>query len=119
MDHVRLDAAAREPAGNPETLAAGFVGDGNAGDWPPRFDRFTAPALEQGEQLIGVGPELLLGVALDARDQTGHEPALLTQIDHYDQSAKLVKGGEGSTQIVCTGRHGASPSASTAMRMPR
>src|ERR1700730_4933020 len=119
MDHVRLDAAALKPAREPEAVAAGFVGDGDAGDGTPRLDGFTAPALQQAEQLFGVGVHLLLGMALDARDQTGHEPTLLTHLDHDYQSAMLIKGGEGSTHIVCTGCHGASPSASPAMRMPR
>jgi hypothetical protein len=42
MDHVRLDAAALKPAREPEAVAAGFVGDGDADDWTPRFDRFTS-----------------------------------------------------------------------------
>jgi hypothetical protein len=42
MDHVRLDAAVLKPAREPEAVAAGFVGDGDAGDWTPRFDRLTS-----------------------------------------------------------------------------
>jgi hypothetical protein len=87
MDHVRLDAAALKPAREPEAVAAGFVGDGDAGDWTPRLDRFTSPALKKAEQIFGVGVHLLLGMALDARDQTGHGPALLTELDHYYQSS--------------------------------
>jgi hypothetical protein len=61
MDHARLDAAALKPAREPEAVAAGFVGDGDAGDWTPRLDRFTSPALKKAEQLSASGSIFFLG----------------------------------------------------------
>jgi hypothetical protein len=47
---------------------------------------FTAssPAPKQAEQIFGVGLHLLLRLPLDARDQTGNQPTLLTELQDTD-----------------------------------
>jgi hypothetical protein len=107
MDHMRLNAAAIKPARQPEAVAAGFVGNGDAGDGTSRLHGFIAPAMKQPDQRFTLGLHLFPRLALDARDQAGHEPLRPSHLDHSGQGAILVKGGEGSTHIVRVGCHGA------------
>jgi len=88
---------------DPGLIAAGFVGNSDAGDGMSPLHGFIPPAPKQAEQIFGVGLHLLLGLALAARDQTGDEPSRPSHLDHHRQRAILVKGGEGSTHIVCMG----------------
>ena len=81
MDHVRLDAVALQPTREPEAVAARFVGNGDAGDGTSPLHGFIPPAPKQAEQIFGVGLHLLLRLPLDARDQTGNQPTLLTELD--------------------------------------
>jgi len=47
MNDMGLDTARSQPAGQPEAVAAGLEGNGNAGDLVPCLLRLCSPALEQ------------------------------------------------------------------------
>ena len=75
---------ALEPARQPEAVPAGLEGDGNAVDLVPCLLRFRSPSIEQLQQFVLVGLELLQRLALHARYDPGDKPALLAQLDHGD-----------------------------------
>jgi hypothetical protein len=79
MDHVRLDAVALQPTPEPEAVAARFVGNSDTGDGTSPLHGFISPAPKEAEEIFGVGLHLLLRLPLDARDQTGNQPTLLTE----------------------------------------
>ena len=67
-------------------------------------------------------PLLLQWLAIKAGNQSGHQPASLTQLNDHRQSGILIKGGEGTAQVTNLA-HGAHPSVScnddAAMPCPR
>ena len=75
MDHMRLDALRPEPTRKPEPVATSLVGNNDTRDRVPRPYRLAAPALEQRQQGVLVGLQLLQRLALDARHETCNEPA--------------------------------------------
>ena len=84
MNDVGLDAARSEPARQPEAVPAGLEGHRDAFDLVPCLLRFHSPSIEQLQQCVLVGIELLQRLALDARYDPGDEPALLAHLDHGD-----------------------------------
>ena len=91
VDDVGLDAACPKPARQPETVTAGFKGDGNAFDPASCFLRLLTPAIEQLQQCALVDCKLLQRLTLDARHDAGNEPARQTHFDHRDQCAVLFQ----------------------------
>jgi hypothetical protein len=81
MDHVRLDAARRKPARQPEAVAAGFEGNRDPRDRAPGPDRLILPAMQQGKQPFWVRLELLAWLMLNAGKHAGNQPARLAQLD--------------------------------------
>jgi hypothetical protein len=81
----------------PETVTAGLEGDYNALDPASRFLRFFAPSMQQLQQCPLVNRRLLQRLALDARHNTGNEPARRAHLDDRNQRAIRFVGGEGST----------------------
>ena len=59
MDRMRLDALRPEPTRKPETVATGLVGNNDTRDRVARPHRLAAPALEQRQQGVLVGLQLL------------------------------------------------------------
>jgi hypothetical protein len=120
MDAMRLNAPGVQPPGQPEAITASLKGERDAGDRPAGGDRLLAPALHQAEQGFGVGIEFLLRLTFNTGHETGDTPAGPAHLDDDNERGMLVKGGEGSAQIICTGvpGHGASPSIVTATTMP-
>ena len=80
VHHMRLDAmdlepARLEPAGQPEPVAASLISHDHTRDLATRLDRLAAPAIEQRQQRMLVGRELLQGLPLHARHETCNKPA--------------------------------------------
>ena len=75
VDHMRLNAACFEPARQPEAVAAGLEGHGDARDLVSRPHSFIAPAIEQCKESILICLQLLKWLALDAGYDTGNQPA--------------------------------------------
>ncbi len=71
--------------------------------------RFLSPSMQQLQQCALVDFELLQRLALDARHDTGNEPARLAHLDDGDQRAVRFEGIEGSAQVVQL-LHGGAPS---------
>src|SRR4051794_1258618 len=63
MNDVGFDPARPQPAGQPEPVASGLEGDGDARDLAPRLGRLAPPALEQAQQRRRISRELLQRVA--------------------------------------------------------
>jgi hypothetical protein len=108
VDHVRLDAARPQPAGQPEAVAAGLEGHGHSRDRAPGLGGLAAPALEKAEQRLLVGFELLERLPLDAGDDPGHEPTRLAQLDDRDERAVRLEGSKAPAQAIRI-RHGSAP----------
>src|SRR5712691_2546537 len=75
-------------------------GDCNALDPASCFLRFLSPSMQQLQQCALVDSELFQRLALDARHDTGNEPARQAHLNDCDQRAVRFKGGEGSAQVV-------------------
>jgi hypothetical protein len=74
MDHVSFNAVCAQPARQPEAVAAGLEGDGNARDRAARLGRLIAPAVQQSEQCILVRLELLLRMPVDPGNDPPDQP---------------------------------------------
>src|SRR6516162_5476001 len=97
---VSLDAARLEPARQPEAVTASLEGDCNALDPASCFLRFFSPSMQQLQQCALVDRELFQRLALDARHDTGNEPARQAHLDDRNQRAVWFEGGERSAQVV-------------------
>src|SRR5215510_15912400 len=100
MNDVGLDTARSQPAGEPEAVTAGLEGDGDASDLVPCLLRFRSPALEQLQEFVLVGCELLQRLALHARYDPGYEPCLFAEFDHGGQSLVRFERCKGTAQVV-------------------
>src|SRR5246127_5346413 len=109
MDHVRLYPTRRKPARQPEAVAAGFEGQRNPGDRAAGPDRLIPPAMQQAKQPFWARLEVLARLTLNARNHAGKQPARQAHLNYGDDRAILVKGDEGSAQVVRLG-HRATPS---------
>jgi hypothetical protein len=96
---MSFDAVSPEPARQPEAVAAGFEGDGDACDRAAGLARLCAPAVEELEEGVLVGSELLERMTRDPRDHPRHQPARLAHLDHRDDCMILIQRGEASVQV--------------------
>jgi hypothetical protein len=108
MDHVGLDPARRQPARQPEAVAAGFEGQRNPRDCAAGLDRLIPPATQHGKQPFRARLQLLARLTFNAGKHPGDEPARLAQLDDGNDRAILVQGDEGPAQIVRLGHRGTS-----------
>ena len=106
MDNVSLDVARPQPARQPEAVASGLISDDDALDLAPGLARFVAPTMQDLQQRLLVGIELLERLAFNARNNRRDEPPRLAHLDHGDECAILLEGGEGPARIKRL-RHGA------------
>src|SRR5262249_34857397 len=106
MDYMRLDATRRKPARQPEAVAAGFEGQRNPGDRAAGPDRLIPPAMQQRKQPFWARLQLFAWLTLNAGKHAGNQPARVAQLDHGNDRAFRVQGGEGSAQVVWLGHRG-------------
>src|SRR6202040_2693537 len=121
MDDVSLDIAPQEPTREPEAVAASLIGDDDALNIASSPVRFIPPTLQQLQQGFLVGIELLKRLAFDAGNNRSNEPLGLAHLDHSDDRAILLEGGEGSARVnEKVLRHGGTPSVAveTAPKVP-
>src|SRR4051794_27161299 len=100
MDHVRLDPAGPQPAGQPKAVAPSFEGNGNPVDRSSCSGRLILPASEQPQKALLVWLKLLQGLAVNAWYDPGDEPARPAHLDDRDHRAVLVQRKERSAQII-------------------
>jgi hypothetical protein len=81
------------------------------------LDRFVAPAVQQRKQPFWARLQLLARLTLNARNNAANKPARVAQLDHGNDRAILVKGHEGSAQVVRLGHRG-TPSLDAATKLP-
>jgi hypothetical protein len=84
MNDVGLNPACRQPARQPEAIPTGLEGDRNALDLVAGLLRFLLPSLEQLQEFVLVGCELLQRLALHAGDDPGNEPTFFSHFNHGD-----------------------------------
>ena len=109
VNDMSLNAVSPEPARQPEAIATGFEGDGNACDLPAGLTRLCAPAVEELEEGVLVRSELFERMTREPRDYARHQPTGLAHLDHYDDRVILIQRGKASVQVGWFG-HGAAPS---------
>jgi hypothetical protein len=81
MDDIGLDAARLQPAGEPEAVPPGFVGNRDPVNRPTALNCFVPSALQQAQQRLGIRHEFLQRVPLDAgHNRTPSRPAWLISI---------------------------------------
>src|SRR5260221_3134106 len=100
VNDVGLDAARIEPARQPEAVTASLEGDCNALNPASCLLCFLSPSMQQLQQCALVDRELFQRLALDARHDTGNEPARQAHLNDRDQRALRFDGGERSAQVV-------------------
>ena len=66
MNDIDFDAMCAEPTGQPEPVATSLEGDDDAGDPVTGLDGVVAPAMQQMQQRVLVGRELLQRIAANA-----------------------------------------------------
>src|SRR5215813_11348405 len=106
MDHVCLDPTRREPARQPEAVAAGFEGQRNPRDRAAGLDRLIPPAMQHRKQPAWARLQLLTRLALNAGKHTANQPARLAQLDDGNDRAIVVQGDEGPAQSLPRRRPG-------------
>src|SRR4051794_29695772 len=109
VNDMSFDAVSPEPARQPEAIAAGLEGDGNACDRAAGLAGLLTPAVEELEEGVLVRRELLERMTRDPWDDPRHQPAGLAHLDHRDDRLFLIQRGEASVQIGWLW-HGATPS---------
>ena len=106
MDNVSLNTAHPQPARQPEAIASGLIRDNDALDLAPGLAGFVPPTMQELQQRRLIGSELLERLALDARNNPRNEPLRLAHLNHGDDCAILLEGGEGPARVKSL-RHGA------------
>jgi hypothetical protein len=74
MDDISLDIARLQPARQPEAIATGLISDHDALDLAASLAGFSAPTMQELEQPLLLGIELLKGLAFDAGNKRCNEP---------------------------------------------
>src|SRR5215469_8988221 len=112
MDDMNFDIACPQPARKPEAVATSLIGNHDALDLTPSLGGFMAPTMQKLEQPFLVGIKLLQGVAFNPRNQRRYQPLRLAHLDHGDDRAILLQGGEAPARFKMTMllRHGRAPS---------
>lgn len=100
---MAFDAALPEPARQPKPVATGFEGYHDPPDRPSCPHTLVPPALEQFEERRRIRLKLLLRLALEPGNDRADEPARPAQLDRRDQGGILLKGDEGTAQIIDSG----------------
>src|SRR3954454_6237735 len=100
MDDIGLHPAFSEPARQPEAVTPGLIGNDNALKRPTRFCGLVPPTLQKPEQRVPIRLKFLQRLAVNPGHDPGHKPACLAHLDHHNQGAILLKGSEGSAQVV-------------------
>src|SRR3954467_13320562 len=100
MDDIGLHPAFSEPARQPEAVTPGLIGNDNALKRPTRFCGLVPPTLQKPEQRVPIRLKFLQRLAVNPGHDPRHEPACLAHLDHHNQGAILLKGSEGSAQVV-------------------
>src|SRR3954449_9870168 len=100
MDDIGLHPAFSEPARQPEAVTPGLIGNDNALKRPTRLCGLVPPTLQKPEQRVPIRLKFLQRLAVNPGHDPGHEPACLAHLDHHNQGAILLKGSEGSAQVV-------------------
>src|SRR3954471_1142655 len=100
MDDIGLHPAFSEPARQPAAVTPGLIGNDNALKRPTRFCGLVPPTLQKPEQRVPIRLKFLQRLAVNPGHDPGHEPACLAPLDHHNQGAILLKGSEGSAQVV-------------------
>src|SRR6516165_9404179 len=119
MDDVSLNIVHPQPAGEPEAVPSGFIGDNHALDRMPGQLSFLAPTMQELQQRLLIRVELFERLALDARNNRGYQPFRLTHFHYGDDRIMLLQGGEGPASVKSL-RHGALHwCRSTAPRVPQ
>src|SRR3974377_488429 len=78
---------------------------------------FVAPTMQKSQQSLLLGIELLKGLAPDARNKRCNAPLRLAHLNHGDDRAILLEGGEGPARVKMTMlRHGGTPSVAVEQR---
>src|ERR1700756_1511310 len=107
MDDMRLDPASNEPARKPEAVAASLVGQRDPTDRPARTHRLVPPSLDQSQQCRRIQLQFLQRLALDARNNSAHQPARLAHLDDHYQGRDRIKRGPATAELIALG-HGAT-----------
>jgi len=100
MDNVPLNVVPPKPAGQPEAITASLKRDGNALDPAACLDCLISPPLQEPQQRAFVDRQLLQGMTLEPRHDSGDEPTRLAHLDDRDQRGVLIEWRERSAQVV-------------------
>jgi hypothetical protein len=103
MDDVYLNPLLGQPPCEPEPIAPGLKGNGDARDGATFADCLIAPAVQEAQERGFVQHDLLQGLSFDTWHGSGDQPARLAQLDDRDQGAILIKRDKAPAEIVGLG----------------
>src|SRR5215207_6508533 len=99
VNDMSFNAVSPEPTCQPEAVAAGFEGDGDACHLSAGLARLLAPAVEELEEGVLVRRELPERMTGDPRNNPRHQPARLAHLDYRNDRMFLVQSGKASVQV--------------------
>src|SRR5437016_4544332 len=100
VDHISLDPTLLQPACQPEPVSTGLEGNADTLDNLPSRPCFLAPPGEQIQQRLRLRRQLLLRIARPTGYKTTDKPTGTAHLDCRDKRAILLKGDEGSAEVV-------------------
>ena len=118
VDHVRFDAVCFEPARQPEAVATGLEGHGNARDLVACPHGVGAPTMQQLEKGTCVGLQLLERLAFDTRHDACDEAARQAHLDHGDQRTIHIQRRKGPAQVIGAPSYWLKPASMDASSSP-
>src|SRR3954468_23494037 len=75
VDHMGFDAVSAQPAGQPEAIATGLKGEGDARDWVACLGGLLLPTPQEAQQRSLVRLDLFKRVSLDPGNEPSDEPS--------------------------------------------
>src|SRR5262245_17881336 len=116
VNDISFDIARAQPARQPKAVTTRLVSNDDALNRATSLASFIAPTMQNLEQPLLLGIELLKGMAFDARNKCCNEPLQLAHLDHGDDRAILIESGEGPARVKMLLRHGGAPSVAVEQR---
>jgi hypothetical protein len=103
MDDVHLNPVLGQPPCQPEPIAPGLEGNGDARDDATFANRLVTLAVQQAQKCGFIRQDLLQGLAFDPRHRPRNQPTRLAQFDDSDQGGILLKRDKAPAEIVGLG----------------
>ena len=101
VDHMDFNPLLAQPPRQPEAVSAGLIGNTDALDRMACLRRLVTPPLQLLQQIIRRRRcQRLPRLPLQPGSQAANQPFLAAHLDCRDKRAILIKGGEGTAEVI-------------------